>query len=342
MTISFLILSAYNSIMKILLTGAFGNIGVSTLKHLLNINKENNNVHEIVCLDLKNRKTQKVQEALSKQGGFSTIWGSVIEKDDLESAVKDVDSIIHLAAILAPTTEEKPELSFSVNVGGTKNIVDVALIQEKKPKLILASSISIYGPMNPRVNPTRASDPINPTDLYTRTKAEAEVIIKESGLSWLILRLTAVPPLGLSDSNEMGALFEIPLEQHIEFAHTMDVGLAFANAALRDVEGKILLIGGGKKDRMVNRDFISRFLEAVGIGMISEKAFRKPKNDDDWYYVNWIDTEESQRLLEYQWHSFDDFIEELRSSIGWKRFFIRLSSWFVRRNLEKKSPYING
>jgi hypothetical protein len=60
--------------------------------------------------------------------------------------------------------------------------------------------------------------------------------------------------------------------------------------------------------------------------MISEKAFKKPKNNDDWYYVSWLDTRESQRLLEYQEHSFDDFLDELKSSIRWKRMFIRLSS----------------
>ena len=74
---------------------------------------------------------------------------------------------------------------------------------------------------------------------------------------------------------------------------------------------------------------------------IENDNFIKIDNNDDWYYVNWIDTEESQRLLEYQEHSFDDFLEDLKSSIGWKRIFIRLSSRFVRRNLEKKSPYIN-
>jgi nucleoside-diphosphate-sugar epimerase len=328
--------------MKILLTGAFGNIGVSTLKNLIKINNQNDEKHEIGCLDLKNKKTEKIQETLSKQGDFNTIWGSVTEKDVLENALENVDSIIHLAAILAPTTEKKPELAFNVNVNGTKNLVDVALVQEKKPKFVLASSISIYGPKTPDVRPTISSDPIKPTDVYTKTKAEAERIVKESGLPWLILRLAAVPPLGLSDSSEMGALYEIPLQQHIEFVHTMDVGLAFANAALRDIQGKILLIGGGRKNQMINRDFITKFLDAIGIGMISENSFKKPRNDDDWYYVNWIDSEESQRLLEYQQRSFDDYLEELKDSIGLKQIFIRLTSRFVRRNLEKKSPYINS
>lgn len=326
--------------MKIVITGAFGNIGSSTLKHLLEINNQNDKVHEIVCIDILNKNTKKVEKNLKKQGNFKTIWSSISEKDVLKKALKNVNSIIHLAAILAPTTEKKPELAYDVNVGGTKNLVEVASLQENKPKIILASSVSIYGPMKPSVNPTQASDPINPTDVYTKTKAEAESIVKESGLPWLILRLTAVPPLDLSGTNQMEAMFEIPLEQHIEFGHTIDVGIAFANAALRDVKNKILLIGGGKKDQMLNRDFMKKYLQTIGIGMLSENAFKKPKKDDEWYYVNWLDTEESQILLDYQKHSFDDFLQELRRKIRWKRLFIRLIKRIVKRNLEKKSPYI--
>ena len=325
--------------MKILLTGAFGNIGASTLKNLLEINKQSKVSHDVVCLDVDNDKTRKVEKSLRQLGSFETVWGSVTEKSVLKKALVDVDSVIHLAAILAPTTEKMPDLSFRVNVEGTKNIVEVALELKNNPKIVLASSISIYGPMNPSMKPVSAYDPINPTDVYTRTKAAAERVVKDSGFSWLILRLTAVPPLGLS-GGDMDALFEIPLEQHIEFAHTLDVGLAFAHAALRDVKSKILLIGGGKKNRMLNRKFLSGFLEAVGIGMLPDKVFKKPKTDDEWYYVNWVDTEESEKLLEYQNLSFDDFLEQLKKEIGWKRYFIKLTSWFVRRNLVKKSPYV--
>ena len=326
--------------MKIVITGAFGNIGVSTLKHLLEINNQNNNVNEIVCIDILNKNTEKVEKTLKKQGNFKTIWGSILDNDVLKKALNNVNSIIHLAAILAPATEKKPELAYNVNAGGTKNIVDVASFQENKPKIVLASYVSIYGPMKPSVNPIRASDPINPTDVYTKTKAKAESIVKKSGLPWLILRLTAVPPLDLSGANQMEVMFEIPLEQHIEFGHTRDVGIAFANAALREVKNKILLIGGGKRDQMLNRDFMSKYLQTVGIGMISQNAFKKPKNDDDGYYVNWLDTEESQMLLDFQKHSFDDFLQELRRKIRWKRLFIRIIQKIVKRNLEKKSPYI--
>lgn len=328
--------------MRILLTGAFGNIGASTLKNLLEINDQKNENNGIICLDIKNKKTQKIQESLKKKGVFETVWGSVTDKGVLDKALKNVDCVIHLAAILAPVTEKKPDLSYSVNVGGTQNIVDVASLQEKKPKIILASSISIYGPMNPSMGPIRVSDPINPTDVYTNTKVKAESIVTNSKLPWLILRLTAVPPLGMGGGDDMDALFEIPLEQHIEFAHTMDVGLAFANAALRDVTNKILLIGGGKRNQMLNREFLTKYLQAVGIGMLPEKVFKKPKNDNNWYYVNWLDTEESERLLEYQNLTFDDFLKDLKDKIGLKRIFIRLTSRFVRRSLEKKSPYVNG
>ena len=112
--------------MRILLTGAFGNIGASTLKNLLEINDQKNENNGIICLDIKNKKTQKIQESLKKKGVFETVWGSVTDKGVLDKALKNVDCVIHLAAILAPVTEKKPDLSYSVNVGGTQNIVAVA------------------------------------------------------------------------------------------------------------------------------------------------------------------------------------------------------------------------
>lgn len=257
--------------MRVVVTGAFGNIGVSTVKQLLEIDNHTGNPHKIVCLDILTKNTQKAEKSLKKLGSFETVWGSVTDKSVVEKALDNVDAVIHLAAILAPATKTKPELAYVVNVGGTKNVVDVASTKKSKAKIILASSISIYGPMKPSTKLTTASDPVNPTDVYTRTKAEAEKTVKESGLPWLILRLTAVPPLELAIGGQIEILFEMPLEQHIEFVHTTDAGTAFANAAIRDVKNKVLLIGGGKRNQMLNREFIKKYLETVR----HRDAFRK-------------------------------------------------------------------
>jgi nucleoside-diphosphate-sugar epimerase len=52
---------------RILLTGAFGNIGESTLKKL--IKRE----HRVRCFDKKNSKTKKIKRILSKKLQFESL-----------------------------------------------------------------------------------------------------------------------------------------------------------------------------------------------------------------------------------------------------------------------------
>ena len=56
---------------------------------------------------------------------------------------------------------------------------------------------------------------------------------------------------------------------------------------------------------------------------------------------DWLDTAESQRLLNYQTHTLDDYLKELRALIGWRLPFIRAFRPFVRSWLLKQSPYLH-
>jgi len=58
------------------------------------------------------------------------------------------------------------------------------------------------------------------------------------------------------------------------------------------VWGKTLLIGGGKKCQMLQKDFITRVLNEVGIGMLPESAFTGTP-----FYTDWMDTSRSQKIL---------------------------------------------
>jgi nucleoside-diphosphate-sugar epimerase len=123
----------------------------------------------------------------------------------------------------------------------------------------------------------------------------------------------------------------------MQFLHPQDVALALANAINGDeVWGKILLIGSGQGSQIYYRDFVRSLTEAMGIGNLPDEAFStKP------YYTVWMDTSESQRLLNYQQHSFEEFTKEMSSLIGYRRYVVRLFRPFFRRRLLKKSPYLH-
>lgn len=322
--------------MLVLLTGAFGNIGQETLALLLESG------HDVRCFDVETDKNRKIQDAFTRNPAnasrVQTAWGDIRNPADVDDVVEGVDAIIHLAAIIPPLCEKEPTLSRAVNVEGTRLLIQAAKKNDTAPRFIFSSSVSIYGPRMKDPPPRTAGEPVNPTDNYTRHKAECEKMLKESGLPWTILRIGVVlvkDMLGAFDP----ILFEIPLDQRMEVVHTDDTARACVNCVTADVAGKILPIGGGESCQMLQRDFVRGLMEAAGIGMFAAPVFRIPKNDLDWYYTDYLDTEESQRLLAYQVHTFRDYLEEVREILGARRVFAQALAPLIRFILSVQSPH---
>ncbi|MFW9982490.1 MAG: NAD-dependent epimerase/dehydratase family protein [Candidatus Thorarchaeota archaeon] len=314
------------------MTGAFGNIGESTLLALFEKD------YEIRCFDILSKRTERVSKKLNSRGDFETVWGDILDKPHVEAIVDDIDCVIHLAGIIPPLSELKPELAKSVNVEGTMNILRAMEQQEKAPKLVFASSVSTFGPTMHLQPPRRASDPLNPTDVYTHTKFECESRIRNSGVPWTILRFAAAPPAELTTDMDP-IVFEIPLDQRIEFVHTRDVGQACANAVEAETIGKTLLIGGGASSQMLEREFVSKLFEGLGIGMIPDSAFRVATKPEEYFYTDWLDTQESQQLLQFQSRSFEVFIEEMKTQLGIMKYVTRLFKGLARKRILNASPY---
>jgi nucleoside-diphosphate-sugar epimerase len=320
--------------MKVLLTGAFGNIGESTLLALFEKN------YDIRCFDLKTERNEKVSNKLSKKGSFEILWGNILDTSSVKAAVADVDCIIHLAAIIPPLSEAKPDLAKSVNIEGTRNVINAAEESEKKPKYIQASSVSLFGPTMHLKPPRTVDDPIMATDTYTGTKLECEKMVRASTLPWTILRFAATPPLEINaDADIDSTIFDMPLDQRVEFVHTRDVGQACANAVEADSIGKTFLIGGGPANQMIEKEFLSRMLEGMGMGMLPDSAFKVATKPEEYFYVDWLDTTESQEVLQYQSRSFEDYIAEMKSQLGMKRYLAKLFSGQAKKRMLKASPY---
>ena len=138
--------------MKVLLTGAFGNVGLSTLKEML---KRNYNVR---IFDIKNNRNKRLANKYKKD--VEIFWGDLRNYNEVEKAINDRDVVVHVAAIIPPLADKKPKFAESVNIGGTANIIKAMENQLKKPKLIFTSSVAIYGDRleNPLISPqTRLS-----------------------------------------------------------------------------------------------------------------------------------------------------------------------------------------
>ena len=314
--------------MKVLLTGAFGNVGLGTLEELIKKG------YKVRAFDIKNRKNLKLAKKYKDK--VEIIWGDVRNPEDVEKAVEGQDVVIHLAAIIPPLADRNPKLAEAVNVGGTLNIIKAMERQPKKPRLIFASSVAVYGDRrkSPLIKPDDPPNP-NPDDEYAKQKLKCEELIRQSKLEWVIFRLTYIVS---PDKLQLDPLmFKMPLDTCIEICHTKDAGLALSNAVENEkIWGKILHIAGGEKCRITYKEYIDKMMEILGLGkgFLPDEAFSKGN-----FHCGFMTTEESQKLLHYQRHTLDDYFNEVKKKVRFRRYFMKIFKPVIRIYLLRNSPY---
>jgi UDP-glucose 4-epimerase len=102
---------------KILITGAFGSIGKAVIEEA---HKRN---HEITVFEIENKKTRK--DAHKYRNKIKeVIFGDIRNFEDVKKAVQESEIVIHLAAIIPPTSKKHRELTMDINYGGTVNLIN--------------------------------------------------------------------------------------------------------------------------------------------------------------------------------------------------------------------------
>jgi len=235
------------------------------------------------------------------------VYGDVTDTDSVRRAIDGVDAVVHMAGVI-PLTEENPELAIRVNVGGTRAVVDAIKERGDRIPFVFPSSTSLFGICPEDIeclHPER--HPCNPSTNYGRTKFQAEELIKESGIDYIILRMTLIPPDKIS-LEEFKHMYHMPLRNRIEFCHPEDTALAILNAVKNFdmVKGKTLMIAGGPSQQMLFEDMLKAMLGAFGLPLPPRHKFA-----DGPYPLHWYDTSDSQMLLNYQNKTLDDYCDDL-------------------------------
>jgi len=113
---------------------------------------------------------------------FEFIKGDIRDEILVRKAVKDIDCVIHLAAMVGyPSCKEHEDDAFTVNVKGTA-ILDRILPNDKL--VIYPSTDSCYGSFGELCT---EETPLKPLTLYGETKATAETLLRKRG-NTIILR----------------------------------------------------------------------------------------------------------------------------------------------------------
>ncbi len=121
-------------------------------------------------------------------GCYEFIEGDILDRINLERAMQEARAVVHLAAIVrTPLSFDNPEWTEQINHWGTASVVQTA-VSVGVPRLIYASSASVYGPGGP----FRETDICRPLGPYAISKLKGEEEVLEGdkrGLSITIVRL---------------------------------------------------------------------------------------------------------------------------------------------------------
>ncbi|MCA9979730.1 MAG: hypothetical protein KDD89_02820, partial [Anaerolineales bacterium] len=138
-------------------------------------------------------------------------------------------------------------------------------------------------------------------------------------------------------------IFLIPLAQRRHGGDVRDIALGIANAATAvEAQNRIFNLAGSDEWRDSAAVYNRQTLEAAGIGMLPADAFREvnPERDDVWFYEDWVDTSESERVLQYQKHGREAYFE-LIARRGFSRMALGLIAPIIRRSMVSGSQFRN-
>jgi nucleoside-diphosphate-sugar epimerase len=229
--------------MRVVVSGASGNVGTSVLEAL----GDEPQVEEVVGIA---RRVPAVDLPKVR-------WvGADVTADALEPLFEGADAVVHLAWAIQPSRDEA--VTERINVEGSRRVFE-ATAAAKVPALVYASSVGAYSP-GPKQRQVDESWPVEgiETSFYSRHKAATEGLLDGLERREPELRVVRLRP-GLifkaEAASEIRRLFAgpflpgflvrkqliplIPRVPRLRFqaVHSRDVGEAYRQAVVRDVHG---------------------------------------------------------------------------------------------------------
>lgn len=232
--------------MRVVVTGATGNIGTSTVEALT----ADPRATSVLGLSRRGPGARAARD-----GGVEWAQADVTDTD-LVPLLRGADAVIHLAWLFQPT--HRPAVTWDSNVVGTTRVLD-AVADAGVPALVVASSVGAYSP-GPKDRAVDESWPTHgwPGAAYSREKAYVERLLDAFEARRPQTRVVRIRPgfvFERQSAAQQRRLFAGPLLPgrlarpgrvpvvpdlpglRFQALHSADAGQAFALAALGDARG---------------------------------------------------------------------------------------------------------
>ena len=153
--------------MNVLVTGSEGRIGRQATDRLLN------GGHAVRGFDM--------HEPTGRRDDHEVVTGDLRDPDTVDRALRGMDAVIHLAAMMSWQPQDAGKL-FAANVDGTFNLLQAAG-RNPVAHFVFASSGEVYPELAPAYQPIDEDHPTRPTSTYGLTKLIGEEMVKHYGRS---------------------------------------------------------------------------------------------------------------------------------------------------------------
>lgn len=302
---------------RVLVTGGAGFIGSHLVRMLLERG------YHVRVLDRFDYGQVGIEGLLHPN--FEIIQGDVCNTRDVSRAVRNVDGVIALAAIVGdPACNLNPEETVNLNYASTKILAETCNFYGVR-RLVFASSCSVYGASAGGGLLTERSR-LNPVSLYARTRVLSENILfdRHGDVEPVVVRLATV--FGLSPRMRFDLVVNTltaraMTDRRISIfggnqwrpnVHCRDAARAFVmalEAPASDVAGEIFNLGGDANNHRINEigDMVA---EIVG-DVVVERRDEIPDPRD--YRVSFA---KIRRVLGFEpEHSVADGVREVAAAL---------------------------
>jgi len=278
-------------IRKVLVIGGAGYIGSILVRMLLGKG------YHVKVMDNLLYGDEGIRGLYDKEN-FEFFEGDITNISDVVEAMKDIDAVVHLAAIVGdPASRIKPKETLEINYFSTKMLGEVAKYLGIS-KFIFASTCSVYGFKEDIC--TEETEP-NPLSLYAETKLMSEkalLELKGDGFSPVILRFATAYGLSLRMRFDLvvnlliaKALVDKEItifgegKQYRPFVHIKDISRAIIKvleAPPDVVHGEVFNVGSDEQNLSI-KELAEKIKQKIPDAQLK---FIREKEDDRSYKVS--------------------------------------------------------